>query len=71
MASIDKVEEEDEKEQCSPVSVLDTPFEEEEDGHENGDEDEDEDSDLDCSYALVQSTYDKLISIFLNSFIFK
>lgn len=46
-------EEEEEKEQCSPVSVLDPPFEDDEDGHEN--DDEDDGFDLDCSYAIVQS----------------
>ncbi|KAK4725141.1 hypothetical protein R3W88_027920 [Solanum pinnatisectum] len=61
LASIDQLEEED-KEQCSPVSVLDPPFEEEEDGYENGDEDEDEDSDLDCNYALVQRAQQQLLS---------
>lgn len=65
MASIEQLEEED-KEQCSPVSVLDPPFEEE-DERENEDEDEDEDENLDCNYALVQSTYAKLISNFINS----
>lgn len=54
-------QEEDEKEQCSPVSVLDPPFDD--DGHEREyeyeDEDEDEEYDdcgIDCNYALVQST---------------
>ncbi|KAH0723397.1 hypothetical protein KY285_005953 [Solanum tuberosum] len=60
LASIDKPEEED-KEQCSPVSVLDSPFEEQ-NGHENEDEDEDEDSDLDCNYALVQRAQQQLLS---------
>ncbi|KAL2323127.1 hypothetical protein Fmac_027506 [Flemingia macrophylla] len=52
-------EEEEDKEQCSPVSVLDPPFdddddEEDDDGHEN---DHGEDGfDLDCSYANVQRT---------------
>jgi len=39
-----KEEEEEDKEQCSPVSVLDPPF------------DDDDAFDLDCSYANVQST---------------
>ncbi|KAH0779577.1 hypothetical protein KY290_006004 [Solanum tuberosum] len=56
LASIDQLEEED-KEQCSPVSVLDSPFEE-----ENGHENEDEDSDLDCNYALVQRAQQQLLS---------
>ncbi|KAM3288248.1 putative protein isoform X1 [Capsicum chacoense] len=62
LTSTDKVEEEDEneKEQCSPVSVLDPPFEEEEDGHV-GAEVEEEDSDLDCSYAHVQRAQQQLL----------
>lgn len=49
-------EEEEDKEQCSPVSVLDPPFDDDDDddGHEN---DHGEDGfDLDCSYANVQRT---------------
>lgn len=63
LTSTDKVEEEEddenEKEQCSPVSVLDPPFEEE-DGHV-GAEVEEEDSDLDCSYAHVQRAQQQLL----------
>ncbi|KAL2481221.1 hypothetical protein Adt_34187 [Abeliophyllum distichum] len=57
-----KVEEEvaEEKEQCSPVSVLDPPFEDEEDEHESGDANED-DYDLECSYANVQRTKQQLL----------
>ncbi|KAL2502626.1 hypothetical protein Fot_36474 [Forsythia ovata] len=57
-----KVQEEvsEEKEQCSPVSVLDPPFEDEEDEHESGDVDED-DYDLECSYANVQRTKQQLL----------
>nr|XP_010312240.1 uncharacterized protein LOC104644378 [Solanum lycopersicum] len=58
LASIEQLEEED-KEQCSPVSVLDPPFEEE-DERENEDEDEDEDENLDCNYALVQRAQQQL-----------
>ncbi|KAK4377746.1 hypothetical protein RND71_004042 [Anisodus tanguticus] len=64
LASHDKLEEEeddDEKEQCSPVSVLDPPFDQEEDGHEDGDEDEEEDCDFDCSYGLVQRAQQQLL----------
>lgn len=60
-------EEDEEKEQCSPVSILDPPFEddegleeEEDDGEDDGvgQEEEDEDNfDLDSSYAIVHSTY--------------
>ncbi|KAG9160466.1 hypothetical protein Leryth_008856 [Lithospermum erythrorhizon] len=60
---------EDEKEQCSPVSVLDTTFEvDDEDGQECGDEDEDEyeyddDGDNECNrnYASVQKATEKLL----------
>lgn len=49
-------EEEEDKEQCSPVSVLDPPFEDDDVGHE-----EDEDGfDMECSYAIVQSMLQKL-----------
>ncbi|GMJ12057.1 TON1 Recruiting Motif 28 [Hibiscus trionum] len=52
-----QVEEEEEEEQCSPVSVLDRPFEDD-DGHVD-DEDDDGDSgmdrfDLEGTYAIVQ-----------------
>ncbi|PNX89654.1 hypothetical protein L195_g046635, partial [Trifolium pratense] len=47
---------EEEKEQCSPVSVLDPPFQDydddDDDCHEN--DDEEDDYDLECSYANVQ-----------------
>lgn len=46
-------EEEEEKEQCSPVSVLDPPFDED-DGRESHDAEED-DFDMECSYENVQS----------------
>ena len=50
-------EEEEDKEQCSPVSVLDPPFEDDDEGHGNGDEEEEEEGgfDMECSYAIVQS----------------
>ncbi|KAI8013053.1 hypothetical protein LOK49_LG05G00899 [Camellia lanceoleosa] len=59
--SIQEIEEEEEREQCSPVSVLDPPFEDDEDdGHEY--EDEDEDSyDVECSYAIVQRAQRQLL----------
>ncbi|KAM3341333.1 hypothetical protein P3S68_028968 [Capsicum galapagoense] len=57
-------QEEDEKEQCSPVSVLDPPFDD--DGHEceyeYEDENEDEDdSGIECNYALVQRAQQQLL----------
>lgn len=45
------VKEEEEKEQFSPVSVLDPPFEDDDDCNEEGS------YDIECSYAIVQSTY--------------
>jgi len=48
-------EEEEDKEQCSPVCVLDPPFEDDDEGHGNGDEGEEGGFDLECSYAIVQS----------------
>lgn len=48
-------EEEEEKEQCSPVSVLDPPFEDNDEGNDDEDEDDDDHVDMECSYALVQS----------------
>ncbi|XP_059667483.1 uncharacterized protein LOC132312931 [Cornus florida] len=63
--SITKVqleEEEEEKEQCSPVSVLDPPFEDdaEAERHESVDEEED-DYDLDCSFEIVQRAKQQLL----------
>ncbi|KAJ8754080.1 hypothetical protein K2173_001978 [Erythroxylum novogranatense] len=52
----DAVEEEKEdKEQCSPVSVLDPTF----DGHD--DQSEDDGFDLDCRYVIVQRTRQQLL----------
>lgn len=47
-------EEEEEKEQCSPVSVLDSPFEDDDDRPVDDDDDE---NNLECSYAIVQSMF--------------
>ncbi|XP_016449188.1 uncharacterized protein LOC107774220 [Nicotiana tabacum] len=59
-------QEDEEKEQCSPVSVLDPPFDD--DGHEGEYEDEDEDEDeedddcdVECNYALVQRAQQQLL----------
>lgn len=56
-------EEEEEKEQCSPVSVLDPVFEDDDDGHEHEDEDENKDYgyDHECSYAIVQRAKKQLL----------
>ncbi|CAJ1887127.1 unnamed protein product [Sphenostylis stenocarpa] len=54
-------EEEEDKEQCSPVCVLDPPFEDDEEGHENGDEGEEGGFDLECSYAIVQRAKQQLL----------
>ncbi|KAF8006773.1 hypothetical protein BT93_K0935 [Corymbia citriodora subsp. variegata] len=51
-------EEEEEKEQCSPVSVLDPPFDDNDEGHNPEDED---DFDYECSYAIVQRTKQQLL----------
>lgn len=53
-------EEEDEKEQCSPVSVLDPPFQDEDEEDEDHEEDE-EDYDLECSFAIVQKAKEQLL----------
>ncbi|KAL8526289.1 hypothetical protein ACS0TY_015492 [Phlomoides rotata] len=53
-------DEEEEKEQCSPVSVLDPLFED--DGRESGDADEDDyDHDLECCYENVQRAKQQLM----------
>ncbi|GFP97569.1 hypothetical protein PHJA_001901000 [Phtheirospermum japonicum] len=52
-------EEEQDKEQCSPVSVFDPPFED--DGRLSGDADEDDDYDLECSYQNVQRAKQQLL----------
>ncbi|XP_022766103.1 uncharacterized protein LOC111310988 [Durio zibethinus] len=53
--------EEEEKEQCSPVSVLDTPFEDDDGRHEDDDNDENDGFDLECSYAIVQRAKQQLL----------
>lgn len=57
------VVEEEEKEQCSPVSVLDRPFENDDDEHTNEDCDGHEDYafDYESSYALVQRKKQQLL----------
>ncbi|KAE8666147.1 1,4-alpha-glucan-branching enzyme 2 [Hibiscus syriacus] len=51
-----QVEEDDEeKEQCSPVSVLDPPFEDDDDRHEN------DGFDLECDYTVVQRAKQQLL----------
>ncbi|KAL5067739.1 hypothetical protein RYX36_018626 [Vicia faba] len=54
-------EDEEEKEQCSPVSVLDTPFEDYHDDECHENDDEERDFDLDCSYANMQKTKQQLL----------
>ncbi|XP_068328287.1 ankyrin repeat-containing protein ITN1-like [Pyrus communis] len=51
-----EVEEEEEKEQCSPVSVLDPPFQDDDEGH-----DDEDGFDLKCSYANVLRTKHHLL----------
>ncbi|KAK8483502.1 hypothetical protein V6N13_035160 [Hibiscus sabdariffa] len=56
-----QVEEDDEeKEQCSPVSVLDPPFEDYDNRHVN-DDDENDGFDLECSYAVVERAKQQLL----------
>ena len=52
-----EVEEEEDNEQYSPVSVLDPVFKDDDDGHDVEDDDEDKDYgyDHECSLAIVQS----------------
>ncbi|XP_030532434.1 uncharacterized protein LOC115742345 isoform X2 [Rhodamnia argentea] len=61
--SREAVEEEEEKEQCSPVSVLDRSFKDDEAEHTNEDYNGDEDCafDYEGSYALVQRTKQQLL----------
>lgn len=55
--------EEEEEEQCSPVSVLDRPFEDDDRHADDDDGDNGIDRfDLECTYAFGQSTFS------LNSF---
>ncbi|XP_014495229.1 uncharacterized protein LOC106757145 [Vigna radiata var. radiata] len=54
-------EEEEDKEQCSPVCVLDPPFEDDDEGHGNGDEGEEGGFDLERSYAIVQRAKQQLL----------
>ncbi|XP_030926614.1 uncharacterized protein LOC115953220 [Quercus lobata] len=58
-----EVEEEEDKEQCSPVSVLDPVFEDDDDGHDVEDDDEDKDYgyDHECSFAIVQRAKKQLL----------
>uniref|UniRef100_A0A5B7B4V0 DUF4378 domain-containing protein n=1 Tax=Davidia involucrata TaxID=16924 RepID=A0A5B7B4V0_DAVIN len=56
--SMQKNQIEEEKEQFSPVSVLDPPFEDDDDRHEDGNEDG---YDLECSYAIVQRAKQQLL----------
>ncbi|KAF7147740.1 hypothetical protein RHSIM_Rhsim03G0079600 [Rhododendron simsii] len=51
-------EEKEEKEQCSPVSVLDPPFKDDEDGREDGGDPDG--YDLECSSAIIQTEPDLL-----------
>ncbi|RAL48757.1 hypothetical protein DM860_001077 [Cuscuta australis] len=61
LENIEQEEEEHEKEQCSPVSVFDLPFEDHNYALEEED-DEAHDSDLECSYAIVQRAQQQLLS---------
>ncbi|KAM0981295.1 hypothetical protein ACFX2A_014644 [Malus domestica] len=52
---------EEEKEQCSPVSVLDPPFQDDDEGRDGEDDDDEDGCDLKCSYANVQRTKHHLL----------
>lgn len=61
--------EEPEQDQCSPVSVLDPPFEDDDEqnrGDEEDEDDEDRDFDVECSYAIVQSMLLSKFELFLH-----
>ncbi|GMI84769.1 TON1 Recruiting Motif 28 [Hibiscus trionum] len=51
LQSLKRLQGEEEEEQCSPVSVLDRQFE---DDDRHVDDDDDDDDDLECTYAIVQ-----------------
>lgn len=58
------VAEEPEQDQCSPVSVLDPPFEDDDEQNRDDEEDEDDedrDFDVECSYAIVQRAKQQLL----------
>ncbi|CAH9127823.1 unnamed protein product [Cuscuta epithymum] len=55
-------EDEEEKEQCSPVSVLDPPFEYDNYGLKEEDEDNEDDLELECAYAIVQRAQQQLLA---------
>lgn len=60
--SLKKAQVVEEEEQFSPVSVLDPPFEDDDDRHVNVDDNDGNDSfDLECSYAVVQRTKQQLL----------
>ncbi|KAA3455191.1 zinc-regulated protein 8-like [Gossypium australe] len=62
--SLKKAQVAEEEEQCSPVSVLDPPFEDDDDRHVNVDDvdvDGNDSFDLECSYAVVQRTKQQLL----------
>ncbi|XP_023543797.1 uncharacterized protein LOC111803561 isoform X1 [Cucurbita pepo subsp. pepo] len=70
LKKIQEEQDEEDKEQCSPVSVLDAPFDysydeghgdRERDGDGNGEEEE-ENYGLECSYASVQRTKQQLLN---------
>lgn len=56
LAKFQEEEDEEDKEQNSPVSVLDPPFEDDYDGHE-----EDNYDDIECSYAFVHRAQKELL----------
>lgn len=62
-------DEEEEKEQSSPVSVLDPPFQDDEEGRYEDGEDND-DYEMERSYAIVESKHDSIqLLIILGKYI--
>ncbi|CAL0310508.1 unnamed protein product [Lupinus luteus] len=51
-------EEKEDKEQCSPICVLDPPFKDDEESHGN---DEEDSSNLRCSYAIIERAKQQLL----------
>ncbi|KAL7096676.1 hypothetical protein ACP275_10G094100 [Erythranthe tilingii] len=58
--NLDKEDEEEEKKQCSPVSILEPPFEDDLRETEDAEEEED-DYDLDCGYENVERAKQQLL----------
>lgn len=51
------------------MSVLDPPFEDDDEGHGNDDDDEEHGLNLECSYAIVQSMSQFYLFLYHSSFV--